>query len=688
MARSSGKYEWFAPGDLNGFFGLMFDNLTVLSFLAGTLVLVFKFPADIVYTRMFPGTAFGVMVGDLVYTWMAFRLAKRTGNRFVTAMPLGLDTPSTIGMTLVVLGPAFVSLKAEGMSEHDAGMMTWYIGMATMVMIGIFKVGLSFVGQWVQRVVPQAGLLGSLAGIAIALIGLAPLVDIFGMPVIGMLSLGLMLYSLVARIRLPGNVPGVLAAIVLGTVVYYLFGATGWMGGSYSGLPPVDLHFGVPAPTLSFVDGFSRALKYLPISIPFGLLTVVGGINVTESARVVGDDYDTRGILLTEAIATVIAGVCGGVAQSTPYIGHPAYKRMGARAGYTILTALFIGLGGMLGFVSFFVELIPRAVLAPILVFVALDIGAEAFLACPARHAVAVAFAFFPTIARLLAIRLANPDIVPARQSAPAARRARQVAARSARDHCRWKRLHPDRNAVGSVSRGINRSPRCDLVDIRADPGGADVLRRHPLCVAGRRDVPALDAAAVDPENSVSIHARLRAAGSAPAATRDDQRGSRARTRVSAHSRQLMKLTEPLIRSLPKVLLHDHLDGGLRPLTVIELARDQRYQELPTSDPGELAVWFHRGAQRGSLPLYLEGFSAHLRRDADRGGARTGRVRNDGGHARGRRGVCRDALRAGVPHEQGPALGRGRQRGAARTRARQEGLSASSSASSSAPCGT
>jgi len=58
MDRSSKKYDWFALGDLNGFFGLMFDNLTVLSFLAGTLVLVFKFPADIVYTKMFPGTAF------------------------------------------------------------------------------------------------------------------------------------------------------------------------------------------------------------------------------------------------------------------------------------------------------------------------------------------------------------------------------------------------------------------------------------------------------------------------------------------------------------------------------------------------------------------------------------------------------------------------------------------------------
>jgi len=67
--------------------------------------------------------------------------------------------------------------------------------------------------------------------------------------------------------------------------------------------------------------------------------------------------------------------------------------------------------------------------------------------------------------------------------------------------------------------------------------------------------------------------------------------------------------SEPIIRSLPKVLLHDHLDGGLRPRTIIELARDQGYTALPTSDPGELADWFHRGAQRGSLPLYLEGFA-------------------------------------------------------------------------------
>ena len=129
----------------------MFDNLTVLSFLAGILVFAFGFPASIVYTKMFPGTAFGVLFGDLVYTGIAFRLARKTGNTTITAMPLGLDTPSTIGIALVVLGPAFVSLKAQGMAPKEAALQTWYIGMATMVMIGVVKLALSFAAGGSRR---------------------------------------------------------------------------------------------------------------------------------------------------------------------------------------------------------------------------------------------------------------------------------------------------------------------------------------------------------------------------------------------------------------------------------------------------------------------------------------------------------------------------------------------------------
>jgi len=410
--KESFHYPLFVLGDLNGFFGLMFDNMTNLAFLAFILISVFQFPSEIVYQKMFPGTALGVFFGDLVYTLMALSLAKRTKNPNVTAMPLGLDTPSTIGVAFTVLGPAFIALKNGGMPVENAAMMTWYIGMATMVLIGIIKIVFSFVGSWVQKIVPQAGLLGSLAGIGLGLIGFFPLVEVFGLPIVGMISLGIILYTIIAKINLPKNIPGVFASVVLGTGLYYILGKAGLLGVPCS-FPAAEFHFGLPIPSVEFLKGLSEALKYLPIAFPFALLTVIGGINVTESAKVAGDDFKTRDILLTEAIATLIAGLCGGVAQSTPYIGHPAYKAMGSRAGYTLLTGLFIGLGGVFGYISFFVELIPKAVLAPILIFVALEIVSQAFLACPKEHAPAVAFAHLPTIARMMTIKLADPAIVP-----------------------------------------------------------------------------------------------------------------------------------------------------------------------------------------------------------------------------------------------------------------------------------
>ena len=152
--------RWSLAGDLNGFFGLVVDNLAVMAFLATVLVGLFKFPADIVFTRMFPGTALGVLVGDLIYTWMAVRLSRLTGRGDVTAMPLGIDTPTTIGLALLVLGPAFSKFKQGGLDEHAAAIATWHLGMASMMVMGVLKFVLSFAGAWVGRVIPRAGLLG------------------------------------------------------------------------------------------------------------------------------------------------------------------------------------------------------------------------------------------------------------------------------------------------------------------------------------------------------------------------------------------------------------------------------------------------------------------------------------------------------------------------------------------------
>jgi len=406
------SYFRLVPGDVNGFLGLVVDNLSVLGLLAAVLIGVYAVPADIVFGRMFPGTALGVLAGDLVYTWLAVRLARRTGRSDVTAMPFGLDTPSTIGMALLVLGPAFAKFRATGLDPTSAGLETWYLGMAATAAMGVLKLILSFAGRTVRRLIPMAGLLGSLAGIALTLIGFFPMVDLLQFPIVGFLTLGLILYALVAKGPVPLGMPGVLFAVIVGTTLYYGAGHFGFLGMQIPAPPIPALRLAFPHPDAGIFHGFAALWDYLPLIIPFALLTVVGGVNNTESACVAGDDYDVRSILLAEAAATLLAGLAGGVAQTTPYIGHPAFKEMGARSGYTLLTGIFVGVGGVLGYLANLIELVPLAVLAPVLVFLALSITAQAFSAVPARHASAVAISFFPSIARLMTIELSDPKFV------------------------------------------------------------------------------------------------------------------------------------------------------------------------------------------------------------------------------------------------------------------------------------
>ncbi|MFQ3629936.1 MAG: permease, partial [Cyanobacteriota bacterium] len=352
----------------------------------------FGFSSEFVLTRMIPGTALGVLVGDLIYTWLALRLARRTGRQDVTAMPLGLDTPSTFGIAFLVLMPAlrmgwerFSELPVEQRSQQ-AMEFAWHVGLVTLVISGLFKGLLAPLGNAVRRWLPRAGLLGSLAAIALALIAFMPmLIDgIAGAPVVGMMALLVILVTLVAHRELPYKVPGALGAVLVGLAVF-LFG---WAI-QLPVAPPVEgasfqLAFD-PGAMFSFysisapdwwLTVLETTFNRLPVALPFALATVIGGIDCTESAAAAGDEYDTRTILFTEAFASVVAGLLGGVIQTTPYIGQPAYKKMGGRAAYTLATALFVGTVGFFGgFV--FIQWLPPAALFPILIFIGLEITAQ-----------------------------------------------------------------------------------------------------------------------------------------------------------------------------------------------------------------------------------------------------------------------------------------------------------------------
>jgi AGZA family xanthine/uracil permease-like MFS transporter len=342
---------------------------------------------------MVPGTALGVLAGDLAYTWLALRLMRRTGRADVTAMPFGIDTPTLFAMVFGVLGPAKL---ATGSAET-----AWKVGMAVTVAIGLTKVGLAFSGDLARRVVPRAALLGSIAGVAVLLIAFLPALKIVRDPLVGVPALVILVLALLGGVRMPLGLPGALAAVAVGALGFW---ARNWLTGQPA--PALgEVRLAVPWPTLAWWDALSEALPYLSIALPFALVTTIGGIDNTESAAAAGDEYRARDILMTEALATVLAGLAGGVVQNTPYIGHPAYKAMGARAGYTLATGLVVGLGAALGLLSPLVAALPEAAVAPILVFIGLEITAQAFLASPARHGPAVALAFVPAAAAVVTIQ-------------------------------------------------------------------------------------------------------------------------------------------------------------------------------------------------------------------------------------------------------------------------------------------
>jgi adenine/guanine/hypoxanthine permease len=417
------RYTWAARGDINAFFGLILDNVAVMIVL---VVLVtsanpvedHRFSREFVLTQMIPGTALGVLLGDLAYTWLAFRLARRTGRTDITAMPLGLDTPSTFAVGPLVLLPALNhGLTHFGMNHTEAMVFGWHVAAVVLVIIGLFKSVLAPLGAKVRQWVPRAGLLGSLAGIALALIAFVPLwTHIAAVPIVGLVAMTLILVALVAKHKLPGRIPGALAAVLLGVVIYWIgnyFTQTfGW-----SVVPPPTNEPTAAWRAPNLLPSFScnllwwkqvslQTLASLPIMLPFALATIIGGIDCTESAAATGDEYNTSAILLTEGLASVAAGICGGVIQNTPYIGHPAYKAMGGRAAYTLATAIFVGAAGLFGWFTHLFEWLPEAAAFPILVFVGLEITAQSFHATPQRHFPALVLAILPALACLALIPL------------------------------------------------------------------------------------------------------------------------------------------------------------------------------------------------------------------------------------------------------------------------------------------
>ncbi len=383
------RVPWVVASDLDGFFGLFIDNLVNLIIIASTMMGLFEMPANIVLGKVIPGAAMAILAGNAYYTYMARRLARRTGRRDVTTLPYGISTPIMFAYLFLVIGPVY---RTTGDPE-----LAWRVGVASAFIGGIVEFLGAFVGGAVRRYTPRPALLGTLAGIAIVWIAMKPTVGIWEHPLVGMIPLALVLVGFVARIRMPLGLPTGFVVVLLGSMAAWLTGLTG-----VERVTQAAAHVGFKLPTLAVGDimaGLDSVVPYLMVVLPMGIYNFIETMNNVESAAAAGDPYPTREAMVVDGIGTMVGALFGGCFPTTVYIGHPGWKAVGARTGYTLLNGVAVFVISLLGMMTLAEAVVPKEVAFIILLYVALVIGAQAFQTSDEKYAPAVILAFVPHIA-------------------------------------------------------------------------------------------------------------------------------------------------------------------------------------------------------------------------------------------------------------------------------------------------
>ena len=378
-AKARGERFW-VPGDWNAFFGFGTNILVNVLVLTGLLRFVLKMPDALVFGRILPATGLMLFLSTVYYAWLGYRLAKKTGRTDVCALPSGISVPHMFVVTFVVMLP-ILSKTNDPVQAWEAG-LTWVFVQSFVLMVG------GFIAPVIRKITPRAALLGSLAGISITFISMRPGLLMFETPLIGLVCFAVILANWFGGVRYYQGVPGGLVAIAAGTVIAWgsnIFGL-GYGGLTVGAVGDAVAHFGfsIPLPAVGHVfSGFKFLGVILITAIPFGIYDLVEAMDNVESAAAAGDSFPTTQVLTADGVISLIGCLLGNPFINAVYIGHPGWKAMGGRIGYSAATGVMVLLLTWLGIAALICSLIPVVAILPILLYIGMLIGSQAFQETP-----------------------------------------------------------------------------------------------------------------------------------------------------------------------------------------------------------------------------------------------------------------------------------------------------------------
>jgi AGZA family xanthine/uracil permease-like MFS transporter len=383
------------PGDWNAFFGFGTNILVNLLTLTALLRFVLKMPDDLVFGKILPATGLMMCMSTFYYAYLAYRLAKKTGRTDVCALPSGISVPHMFIVTFVIMLP--IALKTGNPIKGWEAGLTWVFIQSFVLMLG------GVVAPIIRKITPRAALLGTLAGVSVTFISMKPAIEMFITPVLGMTCFAIILLSWFGGVKYRG-IPAGLVAIAVGTLVAWgsnLFGFK-FGGMSLEGLTSSVTNFGfhIPLPVFGHTfGGFEFLGTILVTAIPFGIYDLVEALDNVESAAVAGDSFPTTRVLTADGVVSLIGCLMGNPYINAVYIGHPGWKAMGGRIGYSAATGLMVIVLCWFGTISVMLALIPKIAILPILLYIGMLIGSQAFQETPKSHAPAIVLSLTPHLA-------------------------------------------------------------------------------------------------------------------------------------------------------------------------------------------------------------------------------------------------------------------------------------------------
>jgi adenine/guanine/hypoxanthine permease len=383
------KLPLWRSSEVNAFSGLFINllvNVVTITILATAVV---HLPTSTVTGTILPALGIELLIGNIFYFALAVRLARKQGRDDVTAMPYGPSVPHMFLVTLVIMLPIYLK-------THDP-IKAWEAGLAWAFIIGLIILLGAFIGPTVRRLTPRAALLGTLAGISLTFIAMRPASQMWEATWIALPVLVVIIAGFISGVRLPGNIPIGLAALLLGTAI-------GWIGG-YMNTADVsaaakDIAVGLPTLNIHRLgNGFSEISSLLATAIPLGVYNFTEAMSNVESAAAAGDSYNLRSVLLADGTGAVVGAALGSPFPPAVYIGQPGWKEVGGRYSYSLATGIVVCVLCFIGMFPLIAAVLPVPAIVPVLLFIGLVIGSQAFRVVPRAYYPAVVLAMVPNLA-------------------------------------------------------------------------------------------------------------------------------------------------------------------------------------------------------------------------------------------------------------------------------------------------